>query len=70
VYVDGKRPVDQLNGHYKLQVSTSFLNPSSYPLERATGDTDSVAFGYGRVRRKGCVLASDAESVHLLVIYR
>jgi hypothetical protein len=70
VNVDGKRSLDQLNGHHERQVSTSFLNPSSYPLERASSNTDGVACGYRRMRRKRCVLGSDAEGVHLLIVYR
>ncbi len=67
--VDGTRPLDQLNGDHKFEVPTRFQDPPSDPLERATGDTYGIACGYGRMRRKRCVLSADAESPHLLIIY-
>ena len=70
VNVDSKRPLDQLNGDHKFQVSAGFQNPPSYSLERPTGDTHGVARGYGRMRRERCVLGADAEGEHLLIIHR
>ena len=69
VNVDGKRSLDQLNRHYKFKVATRFLDSPSDALERATGDANDVACGHSRMRRKGCVLRSDAEGVHFLVVH-